>query len=212
MRTDDLINALVADATKPVRPLQRDVAWAVCGGSLVAFAYFIVTLGARPTFWASFGDWRFLVKFAATASLALSGLALLLPFSRPVGNAGRASYVLAVPAVLVLAAIGVELATVPQSAWMARAVGQNSMVCLETVPVLALGPLAALLFALRRGAPKSPAKAGALAGLLAGAIGAFLYAAHCPDDSPLFIAIWYTLAIALVTGVGALAGWRLLRW
>ncbi len=53
---------------------------------------------------------------------------------------------------------------------------------------------------------------GAAAGLLAGAIGAALYATHCPDDSPLFVATWYTLAIGFVVGLGALAGSRLLRW
>jgi hypothetical protein len=65
---------------------------------------------------------------------------------------------------------------------------------------------------LRQGAPEHPALAGAAAGLFAGAIGAHLYATHCPDDSPLFVAAWYTLAIAFVVGTGALAGSRCLRW
>jgi hypothetical protein len=54
--------------------------------------------------------------------------------------------------------------------------------------------------------------AGAMAGALAGSLGAVLYAAHCVDDSPLFVATWYGIAIALVTAVGALLGHRLLRW
>jgi hypothetical protein len=53
---------------------------------------------------------------------------------------------------------------------------------------------------------------GAVAGLFAGALGAVLYATHCPDDSPLFVAVWYGLAIAAVALIGALAGRRLLRW
>ncbi len=57
-----------------------------------------------------------------------------------------------------------------------------------------------------------PRAASALPELMAGGLGAAFYAAHCPDDSPLFVAVWYTLAIALVTGLGALAGRRLLRW
>ena len=47
-----------------------------------------------------------------------------------------------------------------------------------------------------------------LALLLAAAI----YAWHCPDDSPLFVATWYTIAISMVTAVGFLLGRRLLRW
>jgi hypothetical protein len=41
---------------------------------------------------------------------------------------------------------------------------------------------------------------------------ATLYASHCTDDSPLFVAAWYTIATALVTAVGALAGAKLLRY
>jgi hypothetical protein len=43
-------------------------------------------------------------------------------------------------------------------------------------------------------------------------LGGAFYAAHCFDDSPLFVATWYTLAIAFVTGLGALLGSKLLRW
>ncbi|MEA2988814.1 MAG: hypothetical protein QOG83_1525, partial [Alphaproteobacteria bacterium] len=46
----------------------------------------------------------------------------------------------------------------------------------------------------------------------AGALGAAIYAAHCPDDSPLFIAAWYSIAIAVVAAVGAAAGRWVLRW
>jgi hypothetical protein len=53
---------------------------------------------------------------------------------------------------------------------------------------------------------------GAVAGLLAGGLAATLYATHCPDDSPLFVAIWYSLAIALVVLAGAVVGRRVLRW
>jgi hypothetical protein len=35
---------------------------------------------------------------------------------------------------------------------------------------------------------------------------------HCPDDSPLFVAVWYPIAIAFMTAVGAALGARLLRW
>ena len=59
---------------------------------------------------------------------------------------------------------------------------------------------------------RSPALAGAVAGTLAGSLGAALYAAHCVDDSPLFVATWYGLAITVVAVVGALLGARLLRW
>jgi len=86
------------------------------------------------------------------------------------------------------------------------------MICLPMVPILSLAPLGAALLILRRGAPASPVLAGAAAGLLAAFSGASLYAFHCFDDSPLFVATWYTLAALPVVAIGALAGHRLLRW
>ena len=62
--------------------------------------------------------------------------------------------------------------------------------------------------ALRRG----PHLAGAVAGLVSGGIAATFYAAHCTDDSPLFVAIWYTIAIAALTAIGAVGARGLVRW
>ncbi len=58
----------------------------------------------------------------------------------------------------------------------------------------------------------APALAGALAGLVSAGLAATLYASHCTDDSPLFVATWYTLATALVTAIGALLGAKVLRY
>jgi hypothetical protein len=43
-------------------------------------------------------------------------------------------------------------------------------------------------------------------------IGATFYAANCNDDSPLFVATWYPLAILGVSATAFLAGKLLLRW
>jgi hypothetical protein len=59
---------------------------------------------------------------------------------------------------------------------------------------------------------RPPGIAGAAAGLLAGALSATFYAAHCTDDSPLFVAVWYSLAIAILAARGAIAAPRLARW
>jgi len=72
--------------------------------------------------------------------------------------------------------------------------------------------LAAALLALRRGAPSRPAVTGAFAGLLSAGLAATLYAAHCTDDSPMFVATWYTIAVGLVAAIGALAGSRVLKF
>jgi len=78
--------------------------------------------------------------------------------------------------------------------------------------VFSAAPLAALLYALKSGAPDSPALAGAAAGLVAGSIGAAVYATHCIEDSPLFLALWYTIGISAVTLLGAAIGRHTLKW
>jgi hypothetical protein len=95
---------------------------------------------------------------------------------------------------------------------MTRLVGKNWWTCLMAIPLLSLPLLAGALMGLRHGAPSRPAVAGAIAGLLSAGLAATLYASHCTDDSPLFVAVWYTTATALVTAIGALAGAKLLRY
>ena len=65
--------------------------------------------------------------------------------------------------------------------------------------------------ALRAGAPEEPFFAGAVAGVAAAGIGASVYALHCPEDSPLFMAVWYSLAAFAMAVIGAASG-RWLRW
>jgi hypothetical protein len=83
---------------------------------------------------------------------------------------------------------------------------------MAAVTLMSLPLLAAALIGLRRGAPTRPAIAGAIAGMLSAGLAATLYAAHCTDDSPLFVATWYTIATALVAAIGALAGSKMLRF
>ena len=95
---------------------------------------------------------------------------------------------------------------------MTRLVGSNSKICMTAIPLMSLPLLVAALLGLRHGAPTRPAVAGAIAGLLSAGLAATLYASHCTDDSPLFVATWYTIATAAVTAVGALAGSKLLKF
>jgi hypothetical protein len=80
------------------------------------------------------------------------------------------------------------------------------------VLVLSLAALAGSIWAVRGLAPTRPGAAGFAAGLLAGSLGAFGYSLSCPEASPAFVAIWYTLGIAFTGAVGAALGPRVLRW
>jgi hypothetical protein len=95
---------------------------------------------------------------------------------------------------------------------MLKLVGTNSMHCMRMIPLLAAPLLAALIAALRAGAPLHPGLTGALAGAASAGIAALLYASSCPDDSPLFVATWYPLATLICMSAGALAGRLFLVW
>ncbi|MDB5654403.1 MAG: hypothetical protein JWQ94_2016, partial [Tardiphaga sp.] len=135
-----------------------------------------------------------------------------LHLSRPEATLRGWGWMLLLPLVVLALGAGAEMTMPDRPPMLARWMGHNAMLCMSAIPVLALPILAAAIVALRQGAPSRPALAGAVAGLLSAGLAATLYAAHCVDDSPLFVATWYTLATALVTAIGALAGAKWLKY
>jgi hypothetical protein len=84
--------------------------------------------------------------------------------------------------------------------------------CLTTIFVLSLPATAALMAAMRSGAPRRPTLAGAAAGLGGGAIGAAVFALYCTNDSALFVAVWYVLGMLISGAIGAAVGASKLAW
>ncbi|MGL4968257.1 MAG: NrsF family protein [Inquilinus sp.] len=211
MKTDDLITALAQDA--PIRwPLGRAVAAAMAGGAVVAGLIFFAGIGVRPDVMQAVETIRYLFKFVVTLALAVTATGLILHLARPGVPLGAWRWaLLAAPALLAVSVV-LEMMAMPMSSWGTRWIGTNAPWCLSLIPLMALGPLALILLALRQGAPRRPGLAGAVAGLVASGIAATFYAAHCPDDSPFFVATWYTLATGIVVVIGTLAGRRWLRW
>ncbi|HEY8129650.1 MAG TPA: NrsF family protein [Hyphomicrobium sp.] len=213
MKTDDLIKAIAADAKSVEPPIAHTIAMAVGAGALISAFLFLWALGMRDNFVESIAtSLRFVFKFVLTLSVAIPSFFLVRELSRPDFRPGKKLWWLALAPAVLLIGIFFELLSVPADAWHAQMVGHNAVACMIVIPLLSLAPLAAVLYALRRGAPAHPAIAGAVGGLLSAGIAATLYASHCPDDSPLFLAAWYTIGIVLMTGIGALIGSRLLRW
>ena len=48
--------------------------------------------------------------------------------------------------------------------------------------------------------------------MMAGAMSGLVYSLHCPETAYAFLAVWYVAGMAVMAGVGALLGSRLLRW
>lgn len=212
MRTDELISAISADAGTPPRRLAPAVRTGLVLAAVAAAVVFALVLHVRPDVAQALATVRFPLKFVLVAAFAAAAVALVVRLARPGADVGSALRGLLAAAALLALAVAVELAATSSGDWRSLMFGRNWTLCLASIPMLSAAPLAILLAALRRGAPDSPAALGGAAGLLAGTVGALFYAAHCVDDSPLFVAAWYPLAVAAVALAGAAAGSRLLRW
>lgn len=211
MRTDDLITLLAADGPRGGGSLTGRMAGAAALGTLLSAVCLFVFVGIRPDLMSALRDPAVFLKFAFTGTLAAAGFVGLRALARPESVTPLGALVW--PGLLVLGAgLGAELLLTAPAQWRAAAMGKTPYACLALVTLSAIMPVGAILVALRRAAPRSPAEAGAGAGLVGGAAGAFMFALTCPNDSALFVAIWYVAALAFVTAVAALLGRRLLAW
>jgi hypothetical protein len=211
MKTQQLIELMARDgrvALSPGKALLRVMLPAA------AFAVLLLLWGAglRADLAAATGSLRFDFKVLVNVALLVSATGLLLRVVRPGHDAQRWRRVLWLVPALLLAAVVAELMSIESTQWRDAAVGHNASWCLRMIPILGIAPLLAGIWAMRDAAPEKPALAGAVLGLMSAGLAGSLYALHCTDDSPLFVALWYGIAAAMLAGAGALLGSRALRW
>jgi hypothetical protein len=211
MRTEDLIRTLAADTAR-TRPPEAILPGALALGAALAAVFLYSVADPRAELRAALATLPVLAKQALPALLALAAYGAVLRLARPGARLGAWKLVLALAPTLAALAFGLTAGALDPSDWAQAAAGHSRAICLTVIPILSLPILGASLWALRRGASTRPAVSGALAGLLAGGVAAAIYAFQCTDDNPMFWAIWYSAAIGIVTGLGALLGARLLRW
>jgi len=213
MKTDQLIDMLSTNV-EPVPPggLRKTLLGALVAGGIAAFCLMLATVGLRTGVTDGFLPGYLTVKLLFTLSLIGVGAALLERLMRP-GQDGRKLFAFVFLPFLIVVCAGVASLVFGQPmAWGRMMFGMQWATCLLCIPLFAVVPFAALIWALRKGAPTNLRRAGAIAGFVAGALGATAYAFHCPDDSVPFIAIWYGTLVALCGAIGAMLGPRLLRW
>ena len=212
METEQLIRTLTADNPFQERPVGYVLALALLAAGPVSLVMFMMALGVRPDVMTAMHNPFFDLKFVITLALAISAIVVSLHLSRPEASLKGWGWLLLIPAGIIAAGIAGEMMMPQRLPMMTRLVGSNSRVCMTSIPLLSLPLLAGALVGLRHGAPARPALAGAMAGLISAGLAATVYASHCTDDSPLFVATWYTIAVAAVTAVGALIGAKVLRF
>lgn len=211
MKTDALIDMLARDAGPAPRALvTRRLSPAAAAGLLISAAIAIAWFGAIPAqMFATAVPWT---KLAYAGSLALAAGWLTARLSRPVAPIAQPRR-MTVLVLLSMALVGsVSLVSAPAGTRMDAVFGESWSTCPWSVLALSVPALAATLWAVRGLAPTRLRAAGFAAGLLAGSVGAFGYSLSCPEASPAFVAIWYTLGIAFTGAVGAALGPRVLRW
>ena len=212
MNTDDLIAALGAELTPVARgALARAVALALAAGFAVTIVLFAAGWGARSDPASIIRDLFLLAKTVLPLALGVVAVPWLMAQARPAGRSRAARVVWILPA-LTCALVLAALVALPRDGWTMALQGKSVGTCLASIPVLSLPLLAALLAALRRGAPEHPARCGAVAGLASAGFAAAVYSLYCIEGSPLFYGTWYVLAILAVAALGALAGRATLHW
>ncbi|MGV2077570.1 MULTISPECIES: NrsF family protein [unclassified Rhizobium] len=211
LKTNELISLLTEDAPVRMR-LGRALKTALVSGVVASALILVFAIGIRHDIGSMMGTTRVLFKVSLMLVLAILSSTIVFRIGRPDVPVSASAWALLAPTGVLAAAVLIELQVLPRELWEPQMMGHNAAYCLALIPLLSIAPLLGFILALRAGAPRRPALAGAAAGLAASAIASALYAWHCVDDSPLFVATWYTIAIALVTAIGAALGRRYLRW
>lgn len=207
--TDGLIQRLAREAgghSRRYRSFLPRLMLATGAALALAIIVVIVSFGIRADFISYATSPVYSFKLLATACAAIAGLALV----RAAGTPGIAMrwLMMALPvAVLIAGMVWIDDAV--------SIVGARSIsvpVCLAAIVLAALPGLILLLIALRNAAPTRPALAGSVAGLLAGSLGALAYTLSCVNDGAVFVTVWYSLAVVIVSALGAVVGRRVLSW
>lgn len=213
MKTDDLI-AMLATGVEPVDPHQaaKRLATALLAGGAGAFALMLMGYGTRPDLAQAAQGPMLWVKLGFALVIAASALVLTQRLARPGMRVGKAWMGVALPW-LAMSAMGLAvLLSAQPEARLGLVLGRTWLSCALSISLIASPVFVGVFWALRGLAPTRLRLAGASAGLLAAAVGAAMYALHCPEVEAPFLAVWYVLGLALPTVVGAWIGPKLLRW
>ncbi|PUE29560.1 hypothetical protein B9Z35_10235 [Limnohabitans sp. Jir61] len=213
MKTNDLIAMLAteASATPTASPLRR-CAQATAAGAAISLALVLTLWGLNPELNALAHTQAFWVKVVWLVLTCTFAAPVVMHLARPGVAAGRGVWgIAAALAGMALLAL-MQVATVDADTGMQLMLGHSWQECSASIAALSVPLLAALLWMLRDMAPTRPALAGASAGLMAGTLASLVYSLHCTETAYAFVAVWYVAGIAVMAGIGALMGLRLLRW
>lgn len=211
MKTDDLITMIANQAgPAPKVSVTNRLVPAGIGGGLIAAAIVLGVLGLIPgDIFSEPGPW---IKIGYASTLAIAAGWLFARLGKPGASGKQAtSAVVGVVIIMLIAGVLSYLGT-PASERAAALLGHSWLVCPWAILALSLPVMAGAFWAMRGFAPTDLTAAGAACGLFSGSVAALAYALACTEPAAPFIAVWYTLGIALCGVLGAVLGPKLLRW
>jgi hypothetical protein len=212
MKTNDLIALLASDTLQPQKPVRQLLLRQLLLGTVVCGVLLFILFGLNPQMDQMAVHPAFITKMLWLTALMGFSLYGLFRLARPGVGAGHTLVGLGL-ALLAMGSLGLmQWLQADAGARTAQWMGGSWEVCSVSIVALSVPVLGALLWALRQLAPTRSALTGAVAGMLAGSLAASVYSLHCTETSLTFYAVWYAGGIALVSGVGAVLGWRMLRW
>jgi hypothetical protein len=213
--TDALIAQLAAQAA-PVRPAAIAGRFALALAVAVPLtAVFMVGgfgVDLRPDLPAVLSGSPDLPKHLFALAMLVAGWLACTRLARPGASLAGLAGAVGLPVAAMLAFGVAALAAAGPPARASLLFGEAWAGCATGIALLSLPTFAGAILVMRGLAPTRLRLAGAAAGLLAGAAGASVFALHCREFAPPFVAAWYLLGIAVPVAAGALAGPRLLRW
>ncbi len=213
MSNERIIDQLVSDLA-PVRPRKawRDALWLGVVG-LVELVLVVATSAPRADLAVAMTGPMFWWKLASCAGIAAAGAAALFALLTPEArvDAGRRWMLGAAGVAALIGVVLIGISALPAAVQMTLD-WREGLACVGMVELYALPMLLATLLIARRAAPSSPRAAAFAAGLASAGWGALLFVWWCPHDDPLYIVVWYGLALSVGAGVAWTVLPRFLRW
>lgn len=211
MKTEQWIHMLATGAgPAPRRVVPARIGIALAFGALASAAACLATLGINPAL-ATMGA-GLAVKLAYVLGVLGASAWWLDRAARPAARWQPAAGAVLLVAALMALWAAMVLSRTPADARASLVFGQSWLSCPWRVAALSLPAWGLAVWALRGLAPTRARLAGFAAGLFSGGVGALGYALFCPEVSPAFVSIWYSLGMLVPAAVGALLGPSLLRW
>jgi hypothetical protein len=213
MKTDALISMLSKQAPAIDRkPLALRIALAMLIAAVIAFAFMVLWMELNPRLmWLLDNVW-FWVRFTFVVSTMVLSYHLFLRLGKP-GHARRVSvWIVLIPfALLAILSLSMLWQAPSELRWVMM-LGISWDVCSRNIAMISIPLFVASIWIARQFAPVRLRVTGAILGFMSGAAAALVYSLHCPELSPAFLVVWYTLGMLIPAVVGAFLGKRLLSW